>query len=168
MYMRDTMLQMDHGIIISFLKAVLWKYIECIETPLCCLGAVAAKLTARLTLLVGNSASGHRLSASYSCLVPITHVTAPVSQQLYSKKKHSSKIRAVVFRHLLQVPFILDNLFSADVAEHNQTAGPTERLKDHSLELIEVANTFIAWYKLCRRIIPGKDLEYIAESTSFF
>ena len=168
MYMRDTMHQIDHGVIISFLKAILRKYLECVETPLRCLGAAAAKLTARLTLLVGkrNSTSGHRWSASHSCLVPITHVTARVFQQLHSKNKHSSKIRAVDFRHLLLVlPFVLDNLFSVEVEEHNHTAGPIERLKDPSSELVEVANTFISWYILYRRITPGKDMEDIAELT---
>ena len=42
MCMRDTMHQIDHGVIISFLKAVLAKYLEFIETPLRCLGAAAA------------------------------------------------------------------------------------------------------------------------------
>ena len=56
-------------------------------------------------------------------------------------------------------------MFSAEVEEHNCTAGPTERLKDPSSELVEVANTFIAWYKLFRSIGPGKDVEDIAELT---
>ena len=69
----------------------------------------------------------------------------------------------VHFRHpslLLLLPFVLDNLFSAytaEVEEHNRSAGPTERLKDTSSELVEVtvANTFIAWYKLYSSISPG-------------
>ena len=150
--------QIDHGVIISFLKAILRKYLECVETPLRCLGAAAAKLTGRLTLLVGkrNSTSGHRWSASHSCLVPITHVTARVFQQLYSKNKHSSNIRAVDFRHLLLLlTFVLDNLCTT-VRQAQQRDWRT---------LPEVANTFIAWYKLYRRITPGKDMEDIAELT---
>ena len=42
------------------------------------------------------------------------------------------------------LPFVLDNLFSAEVEEHNRTAGPTEILKDPSSKLVEVANTLIA------------------------
>ena len=98
--------------------------------------------------------------------MPITHVTARVSQQLYSRKKHNQEIRAVEFRHLLLLrPFVPDNLFFAEVEEKNSMAGPTERLKDPSLELLEVASTFIAWYKLYRRITPGKDMDDIAELT---
>ena len=83
---------------------------------------------------------------------------------LYSKKKHSPKIRAVDFRHLLLVlPFVLDNLFCAEVEEHRSTAGTTDRLKDPSSELVEVANMFIAWYKLYRSITQGNNMENIAE-----
>ena len=130
-----------------------------------------AKLTACLTLLsllVGklNVTSDHcfKSSASHSCLLLITHVTARVSQQLYSKKKHSPSIRAVEFRHLLLLLSVfLDNLLSTEVKEHNSTGGPSDRLKDPTSELVEVANTFIAWYKLYSSITLGKDMEDIAE-----
>ena len=168
MYMRDSMHQIDHGVIISFLKAILRKYLECIETALNCVGAAAAKLTARLTSLVGKkkSASGHCWSASHSSLVPITHVTARIFQQLYSNKKPSSKIRAADFRHLLLLlPFILDSLFRNEVDAHNRIAGHSEQLVDPSSELVEVANTFLAWYKLYRQITPGKNMEDVAGFT---
>jgi hypothetical protein len=42
MYMRDPMHQIDSGVIISFLKAILRKFRECVEIPLG-LGAAAAK-----------------------------------------------------------------------------------------------------------------------------
>lgn len=133
-----------------------------------CVGAAAAKLTARLTSLVGKkkSASGHCWSASHSSLVPITHVTARIFQQLYSNKKPSSKIRAADFRHLLLLlPFVLDSLFRNEVDAHNRIAGHSEQLVDPSSELVEVANTFLAWYKLYRQITPGKNMEDVAGFT---
>ena len=41
MYMRDTMHQIDSGVIISFLKAILRKFKECVEIPLNISGAAA-------------------------------------------------------------------------------------------------------------------------------
>ena len=93
-----------------------------------------------------------------------------------SKKKHSQRISASASRvdcsgfcfseaRASLRSGTSGNLFSAEVEEHNCTAGPTERLKDPSSELVEVANTFIAWYKLFRSIGPGKDVEDIAELT---
>ena len=168
MYMRDPMHQIDHGVIISFLKAILRKYHECIEKPLRRLGAAASKLTARLTKLVGkrNSASGHCWSAAHSCLVPFTHVTARVFQQLHSKKKQSKRIRAVDFRHLLLLlPFVLDDLFRDEVAEYNSIAVAGEEVEDPSAELVGVANTFIEWYKLYRQMTPGKVLNDVNKLT---
>ena len=52
MHMRDPMHQIDHGIIISFLKAILRKYSECAESILHCAGLAANKLTARLRVLL--------------------------------------------------------------------------------------------------------------------
>ncbi len=52
MYMRDTMNQIDSGVIISFLKAILRKFRECVEIPLGL--AAAKKLTDRLHMLLGK------------------------------------------------------------------------------------------------------------------
>jgi hypothetical protein len=46
--MHDTMHQIDSGVIISFLKAILRKFRECVELPLGIGGAAARKLTNRL------------------------------------------------------------------------------------------------------------------------
>ena len=53
MYMRDTMHQIDSGVIISFLKAILRKFRECVELPLGIAGAAAKKFTNRLQACMG-------------------------------------------------------------------------------------------------------------------
>ena len=62
MYMRDPMHQIDNGIIISFLKAILRKYRECVESALGKIGLAAKKLTLRLRLLLRKytNVTGHR------------------------------------------------------------------------------------------------------------
>ncbi len=61
MYMRDPMHQIDNGVIVSFLKAILRKIRECVEIPLGIAGAAAKKLTQRFRRLLGKEkiASGH-------------------------------------------------------------------------------------------------------------
>jgi len=62
MYMRDPMHQIDNGIIISFLKAILRKYRECVESAMDKIGLAAKKLTLRLRLLLRKytNVTGHR------------------------------------------------------------------------------------------------------------
>ena len=62
MYMRDPMHQIDNGMIITFLKAILRKYRECVEPILDQIGLAAAKLNSRLRLLLQKytNATGHR------------------------------------------------------------------------------------------------------------
>ena len=62
MYMRDPMHQIDNGVIITFLKAILRKYRECVENTLDKIGLAAKKLTSRLRLLLRKytNATGHR------------------------------------------------------------------------------------------------------------
>ena len=70
MYMRDTMHQIDSGVIISFLKAILRKFLECVEIPLGIAGEAAKKLTNRLRRLLGKEriASGHLMYGAHACL----------------------------------------------------------------------------------------------------
>ena len=63
------------------------------------------------------------------------------------------------------LPFVLDDLFRDEVEEHNSTADKDKRVEDPSTELVGVANTFIAWYKLYRRMTPGKGLNDVDELT---
>ena len=62
MYFLDPMHQIDNGVIVTFLKAILRKYCECVESVLGKAGLAAGKLTARLRLLLGKctSAIGHK------------------------------------------------------------------------------------------------------------
>ena len=124
MYMRDTMHQIDNGVIISFLKAILRKFKECVEIPLKLAGAAAKKLTKRLRMLLGKekTASGHLMyGTAHACLVPVNYATANVFRQLEDKKKGSRHTRACDYRHLLLLlPFILSNLFREEVEEHNK------------------------------------------------
>ncbi len=89
MYMRDTMHQIDSGVIIFFLKAILRKFRECVELPLGIAGAAAKKLTKRLQMLLGKqeSASGHTMHGAHACLVPVLYHTTYVFKQLKEKKK---------------------------------------------------------------------------------
>ena len=160
MYMRDTMHQIDSGVIISFLKAILRKFRECVELPLGIVGAAAKKLTSRLRNLLGKkvSASGHIMHGAHACLVPVNYHTTNVFKQLDEKQKAARHTRACDYRHLLLLlPFILSNLFSDEVAEHN-SHHRNALIVDPSVVLICVSNLFLRWYKHFRMTIPGKTL----------
>ena len=62
MYWRDPMHQIDTGVIITFFKAILRKYFECVESFLKQPGLAAAKITSRLRLLLRKhtSSTGHK------------------------------------------------------------------------------------------------------------
>ena len=156
--MRDTMHQIDSGVIISFLKAILRKFRECVEIPLGIAGAAAKKLTNRLRRLLGKerTASGHLMYGAHECLVPVNYATSNVFKQLEEKKKAARHTRACDYRHLLLLlPFMLSNLFRKEVDEHNSHLQGNP-VVDPSEELIGVANVFLCWYKLFRQTTPGK------------
>jgi len=158
MYMRDTMHQIDSGVIITFLKAILRKFRECVELPLGIIGTAAKKLTSRLRKLLGKStsASGHLLHGAHACLVPVNYATTNVFKQLEEKNKAAARTRACDYRHLmLLLPFILSNLFREKVDEHNRHHRGSP-VVDPSEELIGVTNLFLRWYKLFRMTSPGK------------
>ena len=158
MYMRDPMHQIDSGVIISFLKAVLRKFRECVELPLGIAGAAAKKLTMRLRRLLGKEklASGHVMHGAHACLVPVNYATTNVFKQLEDKQKAARNTRSCDYRHLmLLLPFCLSNLFREEVEEHNSTH-PGAAVVDPSEQLINVTNVFLRWYKLYRQTTPGK------------
>ena len=111
------------------------------------------------------------MSGKHTCLLPVTyavsfvisHVSFVISQ-LSDKNKTSRHLRATDYRHILLVlPFILDNLFRDEVKDYNSKRKPGQpEIIDPSAELIGVANTFLSWYKLFRRITPEKTLGYVA------
>jgi hypothetical protein len=158
MYMRDTMHQIDSGVIISFLKAILRKFRECVENPLNIAGAAATKLTNRLRMLLGKEkqASGHLMHGAHACLVPVNYATTNVFRQLEDKKKAARHTRACDYRHLLLVlPFVWSNLFREEVDEQNSHHRGAP-VVDPSEDLIGVTNVFLRWYKLFRQTTPGK------------
>ena len=157
--------QIDLGVIISFMKAILRKYLECVENHLNIPGRAAKKVTERLQRMLKKQTteSGHTMSGKHDCLVPINYGTTFVFMHLYQTSKNSTKCRATDFRHLLLLlPFILDNLFSDEVDQFNSSRQGQPKVIDPSSELIAVANTFLSWYKLYRRITPAKTLDEIA------
>ncbi len=161
--MRDTMHQIDSGVIISFLMAILRKFRECVEIPLGLGNAAAKKLTNRLRMLLGKekSASGHLLYGAHACLIPVNYATSNIFQQLQDKKKGGRNIRENDYSHLLLLlPFILSNLFREEVDEHNSKH--RARVIDASEELLGVANVFLRWYKLFRQTVPVKTAEAIS------
>ena len=157
--------QIDLGVIISFMKAILRKYLECVENHLNIPGSAAKKLTERLQRMLKKKTtdSGHTMSGKNDCLVPITYGTTFVFMQIYRTSKNSRNCRAIDYRHLLLLlPFILDNLFSNEVNQFNSSRKGQPKVIDPSSELVTVANTFLSWYKLYRRITPAKTLDEIA------
>ncbi len=94
--MRDTMHQIDSGVIISFLKAILRNFRECVEIPLGLSNAADKKLTNRLRMLLGKekSACCHLLYGAHACLVPANYATANIFQQLLNKKIGGRNTRA--------------------------------------------------------------------------
>ena len=54
--MRDPMHQIDHGVIVFLLRAILWRYMETVEKELGApVGTAVAKLTARINMVLGKS-----------------------------------------------------------------------------------------------------------------
>ena len=155
--------QIDLGGIMAFLKAILRKYHECIETQLNICGKAAWMLTACLQMMFKKyNTTQHTLSGKHACLLPLTYGTAMVFMQLLSKHKTSRHYRATDNRHpLLVLRFILDNLFCGEVDQFNRSRQGQPRVIDPSAELVAVANTFLAWYKLFRRITPPKNTDDI-------
>ena len=144
--MRDTMHQIDLGVIISFFKAILRKYYECVETQLNIPVKAARKLTDRLQRMLKKYAKeGHTMSGKHNCLLPVTYAVCSVFSQLSDKNKTSRHLRATDYRHLLLVsPFILDNLFHDELKAYNKDRQPSQpEVIDPSAELIAVANTFL-------------------------
>ncbi len=150
--------QIDSGVIISFVKASLRKFKECVEIPLNIAGAAAGKLTSRLRMLLGRkkTASGHLLHEAHACLVPVNYATTNIFRQLEERQKAARSMRSCDYRHLLLLlPFILSSLFHKEVDEHNSHHRGAPII-DPSEELIFVTNVFLRWYKLFRQTSPAK------------
>jgi hypothetical protein len=159
MLMRDPMHQIDHGVIIYLLRAILWHYIESVETKLQVPFMTAAKkLSARLNMVLGkrNGENGQKmnLKGAHDTLIYLSKTTRSTFDQLgenvrATPKLHSS-IRATDIRHLLLLlPLICHDLFRSEVAQHNATAG-NAYIEDPSPDIVMVCVVLLKWYHLYR------------------
>ncbi len=86
--------QMDSGVIISFLKAILRKFRKCVEIPFRLAGAAAKKLINRMRRLLGRerTASGHLrlMYGAHACLVSDDNCPSTMPP-MYSSKWRKSK-----------------------------------------------------------------------------
>ena len=60
------------------------------------------------------------------------------------------------------VAIYIENLFSDEVKEFNQSRHGQPQVIDPSSELVTVANTFMSWCKFFRRVTPAKSPADIA------
>ena len=113
MYMRDTTYQIDSGVIISFLKAVLQRFMLIIA------GAAAKNWQTDWACFLGKekTPSDHLMHSAHACLVTVNYATNYVFTQLQENQKSDRHTRTCDYRLLLQ--FILSNLFREEVDEHN-------------------------------------------------
>ena len=162
MYMWDdlSMHQINLGVITSFLKAILRKYLECVKTHLNIAGRAAKKPTERLQRMLKKTIteSGHTMSGKNDCLVPINYGTTLVFifMHPFCKNKTSRHCRATDYRHIFMLlPFILHKLFRDEVNEFNH-----RRPDPSHWPIFKVCDrckkTFLSWYKLLCRITPSK------------
>jgi len=107
MLMRDTMHQKELGVIISFFKAILRKYLECVETHPNIPGRAARKLTHQLQMMMKKytTSTGHTMSGKHNCLLPVTYAASFVFLQLLDKNKTFRHLRATVSQALITDTF---------------------------------------------------------------
>jgi len=157
MLMRDPMHQIDHGVIIYLMRAILWHYVEAVENVLQVPFKTAAeKLTARLNMILGrrDGANGQAMKGAHDTLIYLSKTTRTAFDELgkdvrTTPKLHSS-IRATDIRHLmLLLPLICHDLFRSEVAEHNSTPG-NAYIEDPSPAICMVCVVFLKWYHLYR------------------
>ena len=169
MCMRDPMHQIDHGVIIYLLRAILWRYVESVEKKLQVpFKSAAEKLTARLNMVLGRRSGedGQVLKGAHDTLIWLSKPTRSAFDELgknvrATPKLHSS-IRATDIRHLLLLlPLICHDLFSAELAEHNSIPG-NEFIEDPSPEIVMICIILLKWYHLYRSN-DGHDTVDLAE-----
>jgi hypothetical protein len=157
MLMRDPMHQIDHGVIVFLLRAILWRYIETVENELQVPFKTAAqKLTARLNMVLGQRVheDGTVKKGAHDTLISLSKTTRSVFDELakdvHKTPKPHSSIRATDFRHLLLLlPLICHDLFSSEVMQHNSIPG-NNYIEDPSPEIVMVCVVLLKWYHLYR------------------
>ena len=157
MCMRDPMHQIDHGVIVFLLRAILWRYVETLEeaVPALAAGTVVEKLTARLNMVLGKrEAVGQVFKGMHDTIMQISKTTRSAFKQLGSRLRKTPKlhscIRCTDIRHLLLLlPLICHDLFSSEVSEHNAIPG-NSYVEDPSREIVMVCIILLKWYHLYR------------------
>lgn len=168
MCMRDPMHQIDHGVIVFVLRAILWRYVETVENAVPALaGKAVEKLTARLNMVLGKrEAFGQVFKGMHDTMMQISKTTRSAFQQIGKNLRQTPKlhscIRCTDIRHLLLLlPLICHDLFSAEVSEHNAIPG-NAYVEDPSREIVMVCIILLKWYHLYRRS-DGHDTDDLAE-----
>ena len=107
-----------------------------------------------------------RFRGMHDCLVPLTPYLASIFQHLRNKGKLPPRVRAADMRHiLLLLPFLLEDLLTDEVEEHNR-ANPLSKVSDPSPMMVNIVILFLSWYQLYRRRIPAKDEDDIVQLTA--
>jgi hypothetical protein len=98
----------------------------------------------------------------HDCLVPVTPYLGGIFKNLRSKGKLPPKVRAMDMRHILIIlPFLLEELLTDEVEEHNAANQFIHRVVDPSSKMVDITIMLLSWYHLYRRKIPAKDEEDI-------
>ena len=155
--------QIDSGVIISFLKAILRKFRECVEIPLRLAGAAAKKLTNRMRRLLGKerTASGHLrlMYGARACLVPDDNFPSTMPPMYSSNWRKSKRPLAARVPATIAICCCFCLSFSQTcfltrwTSEHDS---PRRSRCGSVKELIGVTNVFLRWYKLFRQTTLGK------------
>ncbi len=85
MLMRDPMHQIDHGVIVFLLRAILWRYIETVKNELQVpLETAAVKLTARLNMVLGSRVGedGQVMKGAHDTLILLSKTTRSIFEEL--------------------------------------------------------------------------------------
>jgi hypothetical protein len=78
MCMRDPMHQIDHGVIVFLLRAILWRYMETVEKQLgLAAGTAVTKLTARINMVLGKRKDdeGRTFKGMHDTLIQVSKAT---------------------------------------------------------------------------------------------
>jgi len=169
--MRDPMHQIDHGVIVFLLRAILWRYMETVEKELGApVGTAVEKLTARINMVLGKRSGdeGRTMRGMHDTLIQVSKTTrnafAYIGENVFKTPKLHSGVRATDLRHLLLLlPLICHDLFGSEVAQHNEEhRGMGAPVEDPSSEIVMVCIILLKWYHLYRSS-DGHDTEDLAE-----
>ena len=169
--MRDPMHQIDHGVIVFLLRAILWRYMETVEKQLgLAAGTAVTKLTARINMVLGkrSDGEGRTFKGMHDTLIQVSKTTrnafAYIGENVFKTPKLQSSVRATDLRHLLLLlPLICHDLFGSEVAQHNEEhRGMGAPVEDPSSEIVMVCIILLKWYHLYRSS-DGHDTQDLAE-----